>query len=50
MSLYGKQATLVVVEQKSLFSGLFEQSVNLGVLELNDLLLTLVHQTAGCRE
>ena len=46
MSLYGKQATLVVVEQQSLFSELFEQGLDLGVLELNDLLLPLVHKTA----
>jgi len=43
VSLYGKQSTLVVVEQQAFLSELFEQGVNLSVLELNDLLLTLVH-------
>lgn len=46
VSLNGKQATLVVVEQQSLFSELLEQGFDLCVLELNNLLLTLVHQAA----
>ena len=46
MSLYGKQSTLVIVEQQSLFSELLQKGVNLSVLELNDLLLTLVHKDA----
>ena len=46
MSLHGEQATLVVVEQQSLFSELFEQGLDLSVLELDDLLLTLVHKAA----
>jgi hypothetical protein len=46
MSLHGKQATLVIVQQQSLFSELFPQGLDLSVLELNDLLLTLVHEAA----
>ncbi|MBM82561.1 MAG: hypothetical protein CMJ78_18510 [Planctomycetaceae bacterium] len=46
MSLYGKQSTLVVVEQQSLPSELLQQGLDLSVLELNDLLLTLVHKAA----
>ena len=46
MSLYGKQSTLVIVEQQSLFSELLQQGIDLGVLELNDLLLPLVHKAA----
>ena len=50
VSLYGKQATLVVVEQQAFLSELFDQGVNLSVLELNDLLLTLVRQAAECSQ
>ena len=46
MSLYGKQSTLVIVEQQSLLSELLQQGFDLGVLELDDLLLTLVHKAA----
>ncbi len=46
MSLHREQATLVVVEQQSLFSELLEQGFDLCVLEFDDLLLTLVHQAA----
>ena len=46
MSLYGKPATLVIVEQQSLLSELLQQGLDLGVLELNDLLLPLVHKAA----
>lgn len=44
VSLHGKQATLVVVEQQSLLSELLQQGLDLGVLELDDLLLTLIHE------
>ena len=50
MSLYGKQSTLVVVEQQSLRSELFEQGFDLCVLKLNDLLLPLVHKARECGE
>ena len=50
MSLHGKQATLVIVEQQSLLSELFQQGLDLGVLELNDLLLPLVHKAAEGRQ
>ena len=43
MSLHSKQATLAVVKQQSLPAELFEQGFDLSVLELNDLLLPLVH-------
>ena len=46
VSLHREQATLVVVEQQSLFCELFEQGFDLCVLEFDDLLLTLVHQAA----
>ncbi len=46
MSLNGKQATLVVVEQQSLFSELFEQGFDLCVLEFDDLLPALVRDAA----
>lgn len=45
-SLHREQATLVIVEQLPLLSKLFEQDFDLSVLELSDLLLTLVHQAA----
>jgi len=37
---------LVIVQQQSLLSQLLEQCFDLNVLELDDLLLTLVYQTA----
>ena len=46
MSLHGKQPTLVIVDQQSLFSELFEQGLDLGVLEFDGLLLSLVHNAA----
>ena len=46
MSLHGKQPTLVIVDQQSLFSELLQQGFDLSVLEFNDLLLTLVHKAA----
>ena len=46
MSLHGEQATLGVVEQQSLISELLQQGLDLGVLELDDLLLSLVHKAA----
>ena len=46
MSLYGKQATLVIVEQQSLFSELLQQGFDLSVLEFDGLLLSLVHNAA----
>jgi hypothetical protein len=42
----GEQPTLVIVEQQSLFFELLQQSLDLSVLELNDLLLSLVRQAA----
>ena len=44
--LHSKHSTLVVVEQQSLFSELFEQGFDLCVLEFDDLLLPLVHEAA----
>ncbi len=41
-----EQSTLVIVEQQSLLSELFQQCFDLSVLELDDLLLTLVHEAA----
>ena len=46
MSLHGKQATLVIVDQQSLFSELLQQGLDLSVLELDDLLLSFVHKAA----
>ena len=46
MSLHGKYSTLIVIKQQSLFSELLQQGFDLCVLERNDLLLRLVHQTA----
>ena len=46
MRLHREQSTLVIVEQQSLHSELFKQCFDLSVLELNDLLLTLVHEAA----
>ena len=46
MSLHGEQSTLVIIEQQSLPAELFEQGFDPGVLELDDLLLMLVHETA----
>ncbi len=46
MSLHGKYSTLIVIKQQSLFSELLQQGFDLCVLELNDLLLRLIHQTA----
>lgn len=46
MSFYSKQATLVIIQDQSLLSELFELGFDLSVLELDDLLLTLVHQAA----
>lgn len=46
MSLNGKYSTLIVINQQSLFSELLQQGFDQYVLELNDLLLRLVHQTA----
>ena len=45
MSLYGKQPTLVIVDQQSLLSELLQQGLDLGVLEFDDLLLPLVDET-----
>ena len=50
MSLYGKQSTLVIVKQQSLLSELLQQGLDLSVLELNDLLLPLVHKAAEGRQ
>ena len=50
MSLHGKQSTLVIVKQQSLFSELFQQGLDLGVLEFDDLLLPLVHKAAECSQ
>ena len=48
VSLYGKQATLVVVEQQAFLSELFEQGFDLSILKLNDLLLAIIgHATEG---
>lgn len=46
MRLHSEQSTLVMVKQESLFSELLHQGFDLCVLELNDLLLTLVHEAA----
>ena len=46
VSFHSEQPTLVAVEQQSLPADRFQQRLDLSVLELDDLLLTLVHQTA----
>ena len=46
VSLHSEQSTLVVIEQQSLLSELFEQGLDLCVLELNDLLLPLIDHAA----
>ena len=46
VSFHSEQPTLVVVEQQSLPSKFFQQSLDLSVLELDDLLLPLVHEAA----
>ncbi len=50
MSLHRKESTLVIVEQQSLLSELFEQCFDLSVLELDDLLLPMVHEAAEAGE
>ena len=42
--------TLVIVEEQSLATGLLQQGCDLGVLKLDDLLLTLVEETADGRQ
>ena len=46
VSLYGKQSTLVVIEDQSFLSKLLKQSLDLSVLELDDLLLSLFDEAA----
>ena len=46
VSLRGEQPTLVVIREQPLPAELFEQCFDLSVLELDDLLLMLVHETA----
>ena len=46
MSLHSKQSTLVVAKQQSLPAELLEQGLDPSVLELNNLLLTQIHETA----
>jgi len=46
ISFHGKQATLVIVEQQSPPAELLQQGLDLSVLELDDLLLTLVYEAA----
>jgi hypothetical protein len=49
--LHSEQPTLVVVEQQSLLSQLRQQSLDLRVLEFDDLLLTLIdHATEGSEQ
>ncbi len=46
VGLHGEQPALVVIEEQSLLTELLEQSLDLCVLELNDLLLPLVDHAA----
>ncbi|GEM_PF-1747436 len=50
VSLDGQESTLIVVEQQTLLSQLLEQSFDLCVLELDDLLLLLIGEAAECSE
>ena len=48
VSLYGKQATLVVVEQQAFLSEMLQQGLDLSILEFDDLLLAIIgHATEG---
>lgn len=44
--IHGKQAAMVVVNQKSHLSQLGQQDLSPGVLELDEQLLTLIHKAA----
>ncbi|MEO1981107.1 MAG: hypothetical protein ABGZ24_11365, partial [Fuerstiella sp.] len=46
MSLHCEESTLIVIQQQSLLSELLEQSLDLCVLELDDLLLPLIDHGA----
>ena len=50
VSLHDEQPTLVVIQEQSLFGELFEQGFDLSVLELDDLLLPMVHEAAEAGE
>ena len=50
VSLHSEQSTLVVIEQQSLLSELLQQSLDLSVLEFDDLLLTLIDHATECSE
>ena len=46
LSFHSQQSTLVIVEEQSLATELLQQSIDLSILELDDLLLTLVEEAA----
>ena len=46
LSFHSQQSTLVIVEEQSLATELLQQSIDLSILELDDLLLTLVEDAA----
>ena len=46
LSFHSQQSSLVIVEEQSLATGLLQQGCDLGVLKLDDLLLTLVEDAA----
>ena len=50
LSFHSQQSTLVIVEEQSLATELLQQSIDLSILELDDLLLTLVDEAADGRK
>ena len=50
LSFHSQQSTLVIVEEPSLATVLFQQGIDLSILELDDLLLTLVEEAADGRK
>jgi hypothetical protein len=50
LSFHRQQPTLIVIQQQSLLSELLQQGCDLSVLELDDLLLTLIDHATECGE
>ena len=50
LSFHRQQSTLVIVEEQSLATVLLQQGIDLSILELDDLLLTLVEEAADGRK